>query len=206
VDDVVRELAALTPGPYFHIGGDEVEVLTHEQYVRFIERVQDIVTRHGKVMVGWEEVSKARLRPTTIAQQWKSDSAVMALQYGAKLILSPAKKVYLDMKYTPATELGLNWAAHIELRDAYDWDPATYMKGVAERDILGVEAPLWSETIRNVAAAQFLAMPRLPAVAEVGWTPQARRDWGSFRDRVAAHAPRWRLLGVNYYPSPQVSW
>jgi len=49
-------------------------------------------------------------------------------------------------------------------------------------------------------------MPRLPAVAEVGWSPANARDWESFRTRIAAHAARWRLLGVNYYPSPQVAW
>jgi hexosaminidase len=206
VEDIVREISAITPGPYIHIGGDEVQALTHEQYVRFIERVQTIVNRHGKKMIGWEEITKAKLDPATLAQQWKSDSATAALQYGAKLIMSPAKKVYLDMKYTPSTELGLSWAAFVEVRDAYDWDPATYMIGVNEASIVGVEAPLWSETIKNIAAAEYLVMPRLPAVAEVSWTPQRLRDWENFRVRLATHAPRWNLLGVNYYRSPQIPW
>ena len=208
VDDIVREIAALTPGAYFHIGGDEVEAktLSPAQYVKFVERVQTIVASHGKRMIGWEEITKARLLPTTVAQQWKSDSATAALQYGAKLVLSPANRTYLDMQYTPATELGLHWAAYIELRDAYDWDPATYMKGVTESVILGIEAPLWSETLPNVTAAEYLAMPRLPALAEVGWTPQAGRDWESFRVRIAAQAPRWNQLGINWYRSPQVNW
>ena len=206
IDDVVRELAALTPGRYIHVGGDEVEVLTHAEYIRFVERVQDIVARHGKEMIGWEEVAKARLRPTTLVQQWKGDSAKLALQYGSKLILSPAPRAYLDMKYTSATELGLTWAALIEVGDAYNWDPATYQVGVTERDIVGIEGPIWSETLRNITALQYLAMPRLPALAEVAWSPQSARDWESFRVRIAAHAPRWNYLGVNYYRSPQVPW
>src|SRR5690606_21620293 len=103
-------------------------------------------------------------------------------------------------------ELGLNWAGFIELRDAYEWDPATYLAELSEQDILGVEAPLWSETIRNISAAHYLAIPRLPAVAEVGWSGQALRSWDGFRTRIAAHAPRWRLLGMNFYASPQVDW
>ncbi len=206
VDDVVREIAAITPGPYFHVGGDEVEALTHEQYARFIERVQTIVHRYGKKMIGWEEITKARLAPTTVAQQWKSDSVTAALKYGAKLVLSPAKKVYLDMKYTTGTELGLTWAGYIEVRDAYEWDPATYMSGVSERDILGVEAPIWSETLRNITAVQYMAVPRLPAIAEVGWSPQAARRWEDFRSRLATHAARWHFLGINYYRSPQIQW
>ena len=206
VDDVVREISAMTPGPFFHIGGDEVQVLTHEQYIKFVERVQGIVNKYGKRMVGWEEVTKARLNPSTLAQQWKSDSATAALASGAKLILSPAPRVYIDMQYTPATELGLHWAAYVEVRDSYDWDPALYLKGVPESAIVGVEAPLWSETIRNITAAEYLAMPRLPAIAEVGWTPQAARNWESLRTRLAAQQRRWNYLGINFYRSPQVPW
>jgi hexosaminidase len=206
VDDVVREISALTPGPYFHIGGDEVQTLTPEQYARFVERVQAIVNKYGKKMIGWEEIMQAHLNPTTLAQQWKSDSAAGALQYGSKLVLSPSPKAYLDMKYAPATELGLHWAGYVEVRDSYDWDPATYMKGATERDIVGVEAPIWSETLRNITAVEYLAMPRLPAIAEVGWTPQAARGWESFRMRLAAHERRWHYLGVNYYRSPQIPW
>ena len=206
VEDVVRELAAMTPGPYLHIGGDEVEVLSREQYARFVERVQDIVYKYGKTMVGWEEVGKARLRPTSIAQLWRSDTALLALRQGAKLILSPGPKTYLDMKYTPKTELGLRWAGFIELRTAYDWDPATYAKGLTEAGVVGVEGPLWSETVKNITAAQYLMMPRLPALAEIGWSAASAKDWESFRTRIAAHAPRWRLLGVNFHPSPQVAW
>ena len=206
VDDVMRELALMTPGAYLHVGGDEVHALPREQYAHFVERVQDIVYKHGKTMVGWEEIGAAHLRPTTIAQQWKSDSALLALRQGARLILSPATKTYLDMKYTAATELGLEWAARVELRTAYDWDPVTYLTGVPEQMVAGVEAPLWSETVQNITAAEYLIMPRLPALAEVGWSEASARDWMSFRRRIATHAARWRLLGINYYPSPQVDW
>jgi hexosaminidase len=207
VDDVVREIAALTPGRYFHMGGDENPILSKEEYTKFVERTQDIVARHGKHMVGWEEIARARLRPTTLAQAWATDSvAAGAIRYGAKVILSPGKRTYLDMKYDETTELGLKWAGLIEVRDAYDWDPATYMKGVTEANIIGVEAAIWTETLRNITAVEYLAMPRLPALAEVAWTPQRARNWDDFRRRLATHAPRWNFLGVNYYRSPQIPW
>ena len=206
VDDVVRELAAMTPGRYLHMGGDEVEVLSHAQYAAFVERVQGIVAKHGKTMVGWDEIARSRLLPGTIAQMWRSDTSMAAQRQGAKLVMSPSTKAYLDMKYTPANEIGHRWAAYIELRTAYDWEPVTHFKGVTERDVLGVEAPLWSETVPSISAAQFLLLPRLPAIAEVGWSAAANRDWERFRTRLAAHAPRWRQLGLNYYPSPQVAW
>lgn len=207
VDDVVREIAAITPGPYFHMGGDENPILSRPDYTKFVERTQDIVARNGKQLVGWEEIARARLKPTTIAQAWATDTvAAAAIQYGSKVILSPAKRTYLDMKYDDNTELGLKWAALIEVRDAYDWDPATYMKGVTESNIAGVEAATWSETFRNITAVEYLAIPRLPALAEVAWTPQSARNWDSFKNRLATHAPRWNFLGVNYYRSPQIPW
>jgi hexosaminidase len=196
----------MTPGPYLHIGGDEVALLTHPQYAQFIERVQDIVQRHGKTVIGWDEIGRARLRPGTVAQLWRADTAMLAARQGAKLIISPATKAYLDMKYTPATELGHRWAAFIELRTAYDWDPVTHFPGVREADVLGVEAPLWSETVKNITAAGYLILPRLPAIAELAWSPASTHDWEDFRTRISAHAHRWRLLGANFYPSPQVTW
>jgi hexosaminidase len=206
IDDIVREISGMSPGPYFHMGGDEVHVLTPAQYSLFVERVQDIVSRHGKQMIGWDEIAKAKLVPTTLVHVWRDDSLTAKLRPGGKFVMSPAKRTYLHMKYHAGTELGLSWAALISVRESYDWDPATFEKGMSERDIVGVEAPLWSETIRNISAAEFLAIPRLPALAEVGWTPQSVRNWESFRDRLAAQGPRWNYLGVNYYRSAEIAW
>lgn len=204
IDDVVRELAEITPGEYFHIGGDEVEKLTHDEYRAFIERVHGIVQSHGKRMVGWGEIAPARLPANVIVQHWKPDSSAVAVARGSKVILSPAKKLYFDMKYDSTTPIGLNWAAYIELRDSYDWEPASYLAGVPESAILGLEAPLWSETIGSMDDVEYLAFPRLAALAELAWSPTDRTEWEDFRARLAGHVRRWNALGVNYYPSPQL--
>ena len=207
IDDVVREIAALTPGPYFHIGGDEVKKLTSEQYARFIERVQGIVQAHGKTMIGWDETAAANLLPASIVQYWRPrTSPQAAVASGTKIILSPGDKMYLDMKYDNATPIGLTWAGRIDVRTAYDWEPSTLLAGVPEGAILGVEAPLWSETISNIRDVEFLAFPRLAAVAEIGWSQSSRRSWDGFRERLGWQAPRWTALGLNFYRSPQVDW
>lgn len=206
LDDVIREIAAMTPAPYMHIGGDEVQALTPAQYAKFILRVQGIVIKNGKRMIGWEEIAHVALDPSTIVQQWQGDSLPPTLTPHGDLILSGATRMYLDMKYTTATELGLRWAGYNDVKVAYDWDPATTFKGLGDARVIGLEAPLWSETIRNITAAEFLAMPRLPAIAEVGWSPQARRGWDDFRERIAAHGHRWNLMGINYYHSTQIPW
>ncbi len=202
IDDVVRDIAEITPGPYFHIGADEVKKLTPEQYRGFVERVQGIVASHGKRMIGWSEVAEANLPPSAIVQSWIPDSSRVAVARGSKVILSPSSRAYFDMKYDSTTALGLDWAGRVDLHQAYAWDPASQIEGVPEPAILGVEAPLWAETIGTVSDIEYLLFPRLPALAEMGWTAQSRRDWEDFRARLFGHLPRWKALGVNYYDSP----
>lgn len=207
IDDVVREIGQMTPGAYFHVGGDEVKTLTPVQYATFVERVQGIVQAHGKQMIGWDETAATQLLPTSIVQHWRPKTTPRAaVEKGTKVILSPGDHLYLDMKYDASTMIGLTWAGIIDVRKAYDWEPATLLEGVGGEAILGVEAPLWSETIANIREVEFLAFPRLAAVAEVGWTARGRRGWDDFRERLGAQAPRWSALGVNFYRSPQVPW
>ena len=207
IDDVVREIAAMTPGPYLHIGGDEVKTLTATQYAAFVTRVQGIVDAHGKRMIGWDEIAGAELRPASIVQHWRPEaSPAAAAAQGTRVIASPANRTYLDMKYDKETVIGQNWAAYVEARDAYDWDPATLFAGVPESSILGVEAPLWSETTASMRDVEFLAFPRLAGIAEIGWSSASRRRWDEFKSRLASHGPRWTALGINFYRSPQVPW
>jgi hexosaminidase len=78
--------------------------------------------------------------------------------------------------------------------------------GVSEGDILGVEAPLWSETLRTMRDVEYMAFPRLPGIAEIGWSPAAGRSWDEYRLRLAAHGRRMDALGVNFYRAPEVPW
>lgn len=205
IDNVVGELAALTPGDFIHIGGDEAHSTAKGDYVYFIERVEGIVSAHGKRMVGWEEIGQAELEATSIAQHWAPGHAAAAVAQGAKVILSPAPLVYLDMKYDETTPLGLNWAGYVGVRTAYDWEPATLLAGVGEGDILGVEAALWSETLETIDDIETMLFPRLPGVAEVAWSA-AGRDWDGYRLRLAAHGARLMEMGVNFHRSEEVEW
>ncbi len=204
LDQVLKELAAITPGPWLHVGGDEVKKMTPEQYAAFMERAQDLVLKHGKVPIGWDEMLHSKLRPGAVVQYWRPKETTLP-PAGTKLILSPANRLYLDMKYDAATVLGLRWAGLVNVDTPYTWDPATYLN-VAEADILGVEAPIWSETAATIDDLEFLLFPRLPAVAEVAWTAQPARDWNEFRTRLGAQAPRWSALGINAFWSPTIDW
>jgi hexosaminidase len=207
IDDVVAELAAITPGPYFHIGGDESHATKKEDYLPFVNRVKGIVEKHGKTVVGWDETAQADMNNQSIVQLWASaDFAKMAVSKGAKLIMSPANKAYMDMQYDSTTKLGLHWAAYIEVDSAYIWNPATLIPGVGMDNILGVEAPLWSETITNLDEIEYMAFPRLMGFAEIGWTPAEQRNWEDYKVRLGNFAPRLMEMKIDYYASKLVPW
>lgn len=207
VNDVLRELAAMTPGPYLHIGGDEAAVTKKPDYIAFVNRFKEIVKTNNKKMIGWEEIAQADVDSTVIVQYWSNPKhAIEAADKGAKMIFSPAQKVYLDMKYDTATKLGLNWAAYIEVDSSYRWDPATFVKDIDPGQILGVEAPLWSETLVTMDDVEFMLFPRLPGVAEIGWTPADAREWEDYRMRLVNQSKRWEVMEINFYRSPKVPW
>jgi hexosaminidase len=206
VEDVIRELAILTPGPYIHIGGDEASSTKDDDFIRFIERVQSSVQSFGKQMIGWEDIGEAKLSNTSIIQLWNNGATLKQTRQNAKVIVSLASKTYIDMKYTDTTSLGLDWAGTIEVSDAYNWDPVTLVEGVPENAILGLEAPLWTETIQTMDQIEYMAFPRVVGYAEIGWSPSVGRNWDEYQNRLGTHGPRLSWMGVDFYPSPQVPW
>ena len=199
-DDVIRELADMTPGEYIHLGGDESAVTPHDDYVKFVRRAQQIIKDNGKQPMGWDEVAIAGLAEGAVAQLWNHvEYAEIARDNGNKVLISPATRTYLDMQYDSTSRVGLHWAAYVEVDSAYLWDPATFVPNVTDEDILGVEAPLWGETIRNIEDIDYLTFPRLLAIAEVGWTAQDKRDYTDFLKRLAAHQRWLKEQGIGTY-------
>jgi hexosaminidase len=207
ISDVIRELAALTPGPYIHIGGDESHATKREDYIPFVNKVQEIVTANGKQVLGWDDISIATIKPNSVVQFWATGkNANAAVAQGAKIIMSPATRAYLDMQYDKTTKLGLHWAAYIEVDSAYTWDPATFIPGIKKENILGVEAALWTETISKMDEIEYMVFPRLPGLAEIGWTASPARNWNEYKTRLAEHGERFKAMGIDYYQSKLVPW
>ena len=207
INDVMRELAEITPGPYLHFGGDEAHVTKKSDYIGFVKLFSDIAKTNKKILVGWEEIGQGEIDENAIAQHWANVKyAQMAAEKGAKIIMSPSTRVYIDMQYDSLSRIGLHWAAYIEADHAYNWDPATQVEGIDPEQILGVETPLWSETITDMEDIEYLLFPRVTAVAEIGWSPAAARNWENYRTRIAEHGVRWKKLGIDYYPSKKIDW
>lgn len=251
-EDVIAELAALAPGNYIHIGGDEAIGLPHDKFVRFINKTREIVLKNGKKMVGWQETARADISEGDVIQHWiylkqknedsskKKDNIpaeykeIMALfaefmkeapkdpglgiSKKAKVILSPSGYVYLDHKYLEpsadstqnAEQERLGMAAYEKqtIQEMYDWDPMTFNPTVEnpQKDVAGIEAAIWCETITNFRDLQFLLMPRLAGVAEKGWSKVENTHWDEYRVRLGAQAPLWEKADWNYFKSSLVDW
>lgn len=220
VSDVFGELAAMTPGPYLHLGGDESLGTDPDDFAEFMARATAIVADLGKIPVTWHEAGAAPdLHPDTVGQYWgfltptngMDEKTRAFVRHGAQVILSPADAIYLDMKYDDTTSLGLAWAnGPTSVERAYSWEPSVIIDGIADADILGIEAPLWSETIRDLEDIDTMAFPRIAAAAEAAWSPPAgsseQRTWASFRTRVGALGPLWTSLGIRFHASKEIPW
>jgi hexosaminidase len=215
IDDVVRQLSAITPGPYLHLGGDESLATTDDDFLYFIERATGIAAQYGKTLIGWHEMGRSSALPTgTVGQYWNfttpeenhGEHTLSFVEQGGSVIMSPGDVAYLDMQYPETDRFGLVWAqGPTSVRAAYEWDPVEVIDGVGEQQLLGVEAPIWSETLSTIDEVEFMAFPRIAAIAEKAWSP-AGGTYEEFEPRLIAFGRYLDVLGVNYYRTAEVSW
>ena len=212
---VLKQLVALTPGSYIDIGGDEAQSTPAPDYASFMTWAAAQVRADGKIPMGWDAITNAQTGSTaqapTLAEYWETtESPTPAFQAavaaGTKVVLAPANHAYLDQKYDQDTVLGLDWAGPISLAQSYEWDPSTYLLDVPSSAVYGVEAAMWGETLTTMSDLEYLAFPRLTAVAELGWSPASAHRLSAFERRLAAQAPYWRAAGINFYEAPEVNW
>lgn len=209
VSEVLAQIAAITDGPYLHIGGDEAHVTGHDNYLAMVREFARIGAATGKTIVGWNEAAEADLPDGSVVQYWFGDLEPVlnrAEQGRAKVIMSPAERTYLDQKYDSTSPIGLTWVegGPFTWSEYYQWDPAE--GGLEDRHILGVEGPLWTETVRGNRQAYWLLYPRAVSLAEVAWSPQEVRSVDDFRRRLGAFGERLANQGVTFQPAPDVEW
>ncbi len=216
ITDVLTQLASLTPGPWIHIGGDESSATSTADYISFINQATAIVAATGKSVMGWHDIGWATELPSgTVGEYWdyttpRGGSSVLTeniLSAGGQLVMAPANVAYLDQKYDLSERIGTQWAeAPLTLEEAYGWDPAAIFPDRAKDTILGVEAPLWTETIRTMGDIEYMAFPRIVAIAEIGWMQQDARQFDEFASRLATFDVYLDSLGIGFNRTPGVPW
>ena len=80
------------------------------------------------------------------------------------------------------------------------------MPGIGREQIMGVEAPLWTETVVNMDDIEYLVFPRLPGIAEIGWTASVARNWDDYKVRLGNQAKLWKAMEIDFYRSPKIPW
>ena len=182
------------PGRYLHIGGDEAHSTSHADYVAFMNRVQPIVAqvRQDGRSAG---TSSTGATPATgaVAQYWGTDRTPPTQSRSRRprrrapsSMLSPANRAYLDMKYDEDTPLGLDWAGYVEAQQSYDWDPGSYLTGApGDRRPRRRGAAVVGDARTNSRHIEYMAFPRLPGIAELGWSPASTHNWDTYRVRLA---------------------
>jgi hexosaminidase len=218
VEDVLTEVFALFPGPYIHIGGDEVPVdnwkncpkcqarmrqegLTKESELEgyFIRRVEKFINAHHRRLVGWSEIRQGGLAANATVMDWVG-GAVDAATAGHDVVMSPLADCYFDHYQSPdhSTEphaIG----GYLPLRQVYAFEPVpTALPPQYRYHILGAQANVWTEYMPSFQHVQYMVFPRLCALAEVVWSPKSSRNWDDFSRRVRIDCLRLDQLGVNH--------
>jgi hexosaminidase len=219
LEDVLSEVMALFPGPYIHVGGDEavkdqwkaspvvqaqmksLGIATEDGLQGWlVHRMADFLAAHHRRLIGWDEILGAGDLPQGAAiTSWHGvDGAVTAAKSGHDAVLAPAPILYFDNRQSGRPEEPPGRGFVVSLADVYGFDPAPGALSDGERrHILGLQANIWTEHIRTEDRVEWMGFPRIAAVAEIGWSPQAARTWPAFVARLPAQLARYRLLGVN---------
>ena len=218
-EGVLDEVLALFPSKFIHIGGDEVpktewrqtpsaqarmkkEGLKNEDELQswFIRHFDSWLAKRGRRLVGWDEILEGGLAPGATVMSWRGEEGgIAAAKAGHDVVMAPQKPTYLDHSQTelPVEPPGIG--GHNSLEDVYAYEPVPKELSAAEtKHVLGAQGQIWTEYMPDPKRVEYMAWPRLIALAEVLWSPGETRNWADFQKRVATHLERLAILDVNY--------
>jgi len=219
LEDVLTEVMGLFPSEYIHVGGDEAtktrweacpkcqsrmkeEGLANVEELQsyFIKRIDTFIHSKGKKLIGWDEILEGGLAPEATVMSWRGvEGGISAARQGHDVIMTPTSHCYFDYyqadpEFEPVAIGGLT-----TLKKVYSFEPVPEELSTEEaRHILGAQGNLWTEFIPSPSQAEYMAIPRMIALAEVDWSPAKLRNWVDFRQRLNSQFKRLEYMGVNY--------
>lgn len=225
IGNILDELFRLFPSPYIHIGGDEVHFgnqtwFTDAEIQRFIEenklvnetglehyflrRVADMVARKGRKVIVWDEAIDAGISPEkAVIMWWRHDrkhQLLKALEKGYRVIMTPRRPLYADFNQDASHKYGRVWDGYNALENVYAFpEPVLHLARGYEKQLMGLQMSLWTERIADTKRLDYMAFPRLAAVAEDAWTPETGKDFSRFMQRLPLFLDYLDGLGVYYY-------
>ncbi|MBB3276521.1 MULTISPECIES: family 20 glycosylhydrolase [unclassified Pseudoxanthomonas] len=223
LEDVLTEVIALFPGRYVHVGADEAVKIQWENSARaqarirelglknefemqsyIIKRLEKFLEAHNRRLIGWDEILEGGLPPEATVMSWRgTEGGLEAATQGHDVVMTPKSHLYLDYHQTTSPNEPPGRPTQVPLEKVYGFEPVPEALAPSLRHhILGLQANVWTEHTRHYARLQHHLYPRLAALAEVGWTPMARKDYGDFLKRLPAQLQRYRSLGIAYAKTP----
>ncbi|HUQ82349.1 MAG TPA: beta-N-acetylhexosaminidase [Gemmatimonadaceae bacterium] len=222
MQDVLTEVLALFPSQFIHIGGDEADKALwktspriqerirelalkdeHELQSWFIRRIDAFLTSRGRRLVGWDEILEGGIAPGATVMSWRgTKGGVDAARAGHDVIITPTSHTYLDYyqsRNTAGEPLAIGGFLPLETVYAFDPVPAE-LEPEQRAHVLGAQGQLWTEYLPGPKQVEYMAFPRLTALAEVLWTPPARRNYDGFLARLDDYLRRLAIMDVAYRP------
>ena len=228
MQNVLTEVMEIFPGKYIHVGGDEAEKGKWRASPRIQERIRELglkdedelqswfirqmdafLTSHGRRLVGWDEILEGGLAPNATVMSWRGTrGGLEAARADHDVIMAPNTFTYFDYyqsrdQITEPIAIG----GYLTVDSAYAFDPMPAdLEPRFRHHIIGAQGQIWTEYIETPRKAEYMAYPRMSALAEVVWTPQEQRKLSDFRRRLDSHLLRLQALDVNYRrpdPPPQ---
>ncbi|MBI1966905.1 MAG: beta-N-acetylhexosaminidase [Gemmatimonadetes bacterium] len=220
--DVLTEVLQLFPGPFIHVGGDEAlkdqwkaspwvqarikELgLANEEEMQswFIRQMDAWLAARGRRLVGWDEILEGGLAPGATVMSWRgTEGGIAAARAGHDVVMAPGSHTYFDhyqSQNRAAEPLAIGGFTPLEKAYAFDPVPAE-LEPQYRRHILGAQGQVWTEYIKGPKQVEYMAYPRMTALAEVLWTPPAQKNYEDFVGRLRTHLRRLDILDVNYRP------
>ncbi|MGB6353379.1 MAG: family 20 glycosylhydrolase, partial [Steroidobacteraceae bacterium] len=220
--NVLAEVMQLFPAPYIHLGGDEAvkdewkaspEIQARARRLGisdpdalqayFTRRMGSYLAAHGRRMIGWDEILRPGLARHAIVMSWHGVSGAHAAALaGHDSILAPAPTLYFDNRQSTLADEPPGRLTLVSLEQVYRFEPHdASLAADQQHHVLGVQANLWTEHMQSGEQVQWMALPRAAALAEVGWSAAARRNWPDFLERLVPMFARYRAFGLNYADS-----
>jgi len=218
LQDVLTEVMELFPSEIIHIGGDESpkerwktcakcqarmksEGLKdeHELQSYFIQRIEKFVNSKGRKIIGWDEILEGGLAPNAAVMSWRgTEGGIAAARSGHYAVMSPGSHCYFDhYQGDPANE-PLAFGGYTTVQKVYSYEPVpAELKPEEHKYILGAQGNVWTEYILTPEHVEYMAVPRMLALAEVLWTPKEKRDEKDFIRRLEEEFPKLEAKGVN---------
>lgn len=221
MEDVLDEVIELFPSEYIHVGGDEAgkgawktcpkcQALMKKNGMKSVDELQSYMIHKaeehliskGRKLIGWDEILEGGLAPEATVMSWRGESGgIKSARMGHDVVMTPGNYMYLDFYQADPKTQPYAIGGYTPIKKVYSYNsvPVDSLTAEESRHIMGVQANTWTEYITNEKHLEYMMFPRALAVAEIGWTPQEKREWNDFKPRMNAHISKLQQMGINTF-------